>query len=120
MLIVECIEDDWNFSDLCVKAISKGAKYPKVGETFVVSGLCSKENGYEGYFLEEIDWSKYNIDICFNIDKFKIIKEDNTINHYDIKHGIGACETFKMTFEVKYNVLENKELKNETFIYTKD
>lgn len=121
MITVECIKEDWIFNEIAENAISKGAKCPKIGERFIVSGTVSKESGYEGYYLEEIDWSEYGIDICFNINKFKIIDESFAANHYTTKNGIGLCEVSRMTFEIEYkNInLENESL-DQTWVFKVD
>lgn len=117
MITVECIEEDWKFEEIAENAISKGAKCPKIGERFIVSGTVSKESGYEGYYLEEIDWSEYGIDVCWNINNFKIIDEQFAPNHYDTKHKIGLCEVSKISLEIKYKIKDSEENIEQTWVF---
>ena len=120
MIIVECINDDWDFLEPAKIAISKGAKYPKIGEKFTVSGTVSKISGYEGYRLEEINWSEFGIDVSFNINKFKIVEESFVVNHYDTKYKIGLCEVSNMTFEIEYKIKNSEENIDQTWVFGND
>lgn len=99
MKIVECVKDDWNLSDISKEAIKNGARVPKIGEKFIVKGSCAKIDGYVGYKFEEFDWSEFDINMYWNIDKFNILSEEYIANHID--ENVGECEAFELSFEIK-------------------
>ena len=109
MKLVECVKDDWFFNALMRDAISKGAKVPKIGDRFVVKGSAFKIDEKVGYFLEEIDWSPYGIDVVWNIDKFIVIENEYIPNHFDTIHGIGECEIQRFSKEIKIDNDEETE-----------
>jgi len=74
MKIVRCINENFNFSEICKKFIDLGEPTPKLNEIYKVSSeFIDNDLGYSGYELEEFDWTELGIRLFLNTNNFEIV-----------------------------------------------
>lgn len=100
MKIVECIANDFNFSERVQKFIDLGEPYPEIGKEYIVIGDWKREDGTVGYSLKEFDWSELGLSVYWNVEKFKTVSDEFIVNSWD--EILGCCEVYFIVREFKF------------------
>lgn len=122
MLIVECITEDFEWEingDKALIAIRNGAPCPIKGEHYIVSGYKydRDEKGVQAYQLEDIDWSKYGLDVWWRTKYFKKVSEEFTPNNYN--KMLGFHETIKMNATFNFDNEDSDDSEESVYTFEK-